>query len=717
MDADENADVNMEDVVDAQVDDAARNFPTPAELLQYQNEIDTIVRNNPAHTVSPAILRRMVQLLKLRWIPPRAIQRDTEPHDLAYLYYNVTFASRPAAARFNKSVWDYRSPIIRTLGWLNSRAVSQNDMDLAPLRETLTICFSCVDSYYYTLAGEFNVASCSTATAPIPAASWYGSGNAVLDYNFDVKKCKLTPFQQLLIAIMLRIQAMGLRRGISSEDRTLYTPILVDGLVDARGEPVESHAWKPHMTFEEFVMNECRFSSGQSWVLYTSMGARPNQIADYLAISCDFEFMPRVIADRHTFAFSNGIFIANSGKYGRFEPYLVENNQLNTRISSDVVAIKYFALPFLYDEYISYADPYNIPVDGIDHILADQHLDDEGPVDAYINSVLGPRPVSFFMWVAIGRMMYDLHEEDQWEIFNMIAGRGGTGKSSILNGVQAIYPKGEVAILSSNCEPNFPLQTLYSKLCMICYEVRDHFNLDQAIFQSCLSGEDVVIARKHLQAVVIQWKQPMMFSGNMVAFWNDNNGNMTRRTVLFRFEKRVKQMLADMTLLIRQHMPEMIFRANACYRRACELMNGQTNIQDSPYFPTVLRKNLEQFSAELNPVTAFLTSSEVRLHAKDFVLLKTLQTRYSEFVRGMGVSSSPPALTKMKITLADFGVSVSRVARRINNNSVPQDWCFGVTVFNVRSGEGSDGNRPADGQLFHMVGNAAIGPVGGPVRR
>ena len=54
-------------------------------------------------------------------------------------------------------------------------------------------------------------------------------------------------------------------------------------------------------------------------------------------------------------------------------------------------------------------------------------------------------------------MLYEVNERDGWQIIPFFKGKAGTGKSTILQCVERIYPTELVGIMSNNLEKKFEI--------------------------------------------------------------------------------------------------------------------------------------------------------------------------------------------------------------------------------------------------------------------
>jgi hypothetical protein len=79
-------------------------------------------------------------------------------------------------------------------------------------------------------------------------------------------------------------------------------------------------------------------------------------------------------------------------------------------------------------------------------------------------------PIEAQKWIFIfmGRMLHELNKFDQWQVILFIKGKGGTGKSCLLQICKAFFAAEDVAVLSSNCERKFGLSAIYDKFMFLC---------------------------------------------------------------------------------------------------------------------------------------------------------------------------------------------------------------------------------------------------------
>jgi phage/plasmid-associated DNA primase len=151
------------------------------------------------------------------------------------------------------------------------------------------------------------------------------------------------------------------------------------------------------------------------------------------------------------------------------------------------------------------------------------------------------------MYVMGGRLCFSVNDIDTWQVIPFLKGIARSGKSTLITKVfRKFYNADDVRTLSNNVEKKFGLSSIYDAFMFIAPEVKGDLQLEQAEFQSIVSGEDVSIAVKHEKAKSFEWTTPGVLGGNEVPNWKDNSGSVLRRILTWNFGKQVKD--ADPTL-------------------------------------------------------------------------------------------------------------------------------------------------------------------------
>lgn len=415
-----------------------------------------------------------------------------------------------------------------------------------------------------------------------------------------------TSFQKLLLFLLKRVYTLNLRK----YNDKLYQQTVVDapGVL-----PYRTHAWKVFSEIEDFVYGSVtKERDYDMWLNLTSAHTNVSAASNYLKLCRDFE-LPRLVPDRHVFAFRNCVYDADQNMVYAY-------NDPGSQIPPSLVAAKFFNIDFPIDHVDHLlVDWRNIPTNKLDQILDHQkipnqthvvtkrvrtvdasgiqHIEDVPVEDAPLLSV------KHWYYVFIGRMIYEIGEYDEWQVLLFIKGVAGSGKSTLGKIVSYLYDANDVGVLSNNIEHKFGLAALVDKLIYVCYEVKHDFGLDQGEFQCMVSGEQMAIPKKFETATSVAWKTHGMFMGNEIASWCDNSGSMSRRIILGLFNEIVTEGNPKLFAELQAEMGHILLKCNRAYREAAGAF-GTLDVWNvlPPYFA----ENRRKLRAETHALAFFL---------------------------------------------------------------------------------------------------------------
>lgn len=399
---------------------------------------------------------------------------------------------------------------------------------------------------------------------------------------------ELNSFQQLLIYLLHSLYSSNLRRHDACCYEQLYTP-----------EGYYTHAWVPKCTIEQFVHRATRKETNfDQWQNVTKCKGGLKSVAEYLTTCIDVQF-PDLVKSRSIFSFRNGVYDARGDRFYDYS---------NGDVPADFVACKYFDLLFdSVEELDSWYD--DIATPNFQAILDYQEF---------------PRDVSRWMYVMLGRLLYDVNDLDHWQVIPYLKGQACSGKSTILLRVcRNFYERGDVGVLSNNIEKKFGLAAFADKYMFVAPEIKADLQIEQAEFQSLVSGEDMSICRKYQTAETREWRVPGIMAGNETPGWTDNSGSITRRIVLFEFSKKVEDGDMDLGKKLGLEMARLLCKCNKAYHTAVRDF-AKENIWKNlpPYFHTT-KKDLTETT---NYLEHFLTNGplqfgrELCMPWKDFLV-------------------------------------------------------------------------------------------------
>jgi hypothetical protein len=325
----------------------------------------------------------------------------------------------------------------------------------------------------------------------------------------EAEQC--TPYQRLLLYLLNELKRQGMKRYKGKCCKQILHGVYL------------TRAWKPIMEIDEFVYTFTQKEDKYDmWKNLTSKAGNVKESISHLTQCKDVQF-PEIQKDRHVWSFRNGLFVGkewDGTKYiTRF--YRYGSPEFDT-LDPTIVACKYFDVDFNHHDEIHWSD---IPTPYMHSIFEYQHFEPE---------------VCNWLYVMGGRLCFDVNEMDGWQCIPFLKGIARSGKSTLITKVfKKFYDPDDVRTLSNNIEKKFGLWSIYDGLMFISPEVKGDLALEQAEFQSMVSGEDVSIARKNQKAISKQWNVPGILAGNEVPNWRDNSGSVQRRVVTANFSRQV----------------------------------------------------------------------------------------------------------------------------------------------------------------------------------
>ena len=100
------------------------------------------------------------------------------------------------------------------------------------------------------------------------------------------------------------------------------------------------------------------------------------------------------------------------------------------------------------------------------------------------------------------------------QVIPYLKGQASSGKSTILLRVcRTLYDKADVGVLSNNIEKKFGIGAFSEKFLFVAPEIKADLQMEQAEFQSMVSGEDMSICVKYQTAHTAEWKVPGIMAG------------------------------------------------------------------------------------------------------------------------------------------------------------------------------------------------------------
>ena len=297
-----------------------------------------------------------------------------------------------------------------------------------------------------------------------------------------------------------------------------------------------------------------------------------------------------------------------------------------------------------------------------------------------------PPEVQRWIYIFLGRMLHDLNTFDAWQIMPFLKGKAGTGKSAIGLVAKAFFELEQVGILSSNIETKFGLGALADAFIILCLEVKKNFQLNQAEFQSIVSGELIQLAVKNKDAFAKKWSAPGLLCGNEWASYQDAQGSIARRLAIINFKFPISEKDSNpnlLDLILSQELACLLVKCNMGYREQAMLKKGQDIWKILPVYFKQQRRMLQ---IETDPLWATIWDLNLFEHTPtgfvsfiDFqkeYQTKWKQIRATPFPEHLTNDKLEPALKEAKLTRA----MALRVDPGLGGDARMDDWIFGLRL-------------------------------------
>lgn len=422
----------------------------------------------------------------------------------------------------------------------------------------------------------------------------------------------LSTAQKLLLYLLDSLSELNWRKC----DEDCYSPIY-----NEYGN--YTFSWRKQLSIEEFVYKYTSkdYNFAQFQNATDSKGNLPFVI-DYLQNCNDSQF-PIIQKDRHIFSFKNGVYLTknfneDTGKY--FDKFVTFKEEVD--IPDSLTAAKYFD-QYFDDQSSKYDDWYDIPTPNVQKVL-----------DYQFDSNKDHHDICRWMYIFMGRMLYNVGDLDGWQVIGFIKGIAGTGKGTLLSyTIKKFYDPEDVGILSNNGEKQFGLMGFYDKYMFIAPEIKGDMSLDQADFQSMVSGEDVSVAVKFKKPEQILWKTPGFLAGNEVPEYTDNSGSLSRRLIIWQFLKKVSHKHSD-PMLNKKITHEMPLLIQKCVKGYLQAVNdwGKKNVWD--VLPKYFLDTRDDVAKVTNPFYGLVVvSGKLSFGINKFIKETDFKNEFNNFCR------------------------------------------------------------------------------------
>jgi hypothetical protein len=448
-----------------------------------------------------------------------------------------------------------------------------------------------------------------------------------------------TGFQNLLLYLL----DAAMEKKYRKSNGWLYEPIVVDGQ--------DMHSWQAVCEIKDFVYSLLRKETcWDQWKNATQNMKNVTSAIEYLT-NCHDHQLPTLVRQRGVYSFPNGVYIAEDDHFHDFKTAAKP-------LSDSVVSCKFIEQPF---------EPrdawHDIPTPYLDSIMAYQEW---------------PQEVREWLYALLGRMLYPLNKFDSWQVIPFFKGLAATGKSTIVLKVcKNFFDTVDVGILSNNIERKFGISAFYDKYLIVAPEVRNDLAIEQAEFQSIVSGEDVQVNVKHKKAFSVEWSVPGALAGNEVPSWADSAGSIQRRIVLFEFAKPVRN--GDMRLAdkLNDELPNIIQKCNKAY---LEKARKYSDANIWSVLPSYFASTRDALAQATNSIEGFLASPDVRVGDDQWCPLDDFKSALKDYEIKNSIPSRRYSNDLFVGPFEKLGLKICRDTRSYRGVDRYRDYVIGVDI-------------------------------------
>lgn len=361
-----------------------------------------------------------------------------------------------------------------------------------------------------------------------------------------------------------------------------------------------TRSWREVCDIHTFIIeNIDKGAHFDQWQNLTSSQSAIDHAVKYLENCRDPEFS-ELTPNRFWFSFRNGLLNVDRLE---FFPY-------KEAPAGQIVAVNYFDVDFRMDRTFEHVDETFMD----EPTVLDKILDTQLRSSPTIKSEADLQKVKYWIYVLLGRLLFPVGLKDNWQVIPFFCGKAGTGKSTLGEIMASVYRKEDVVVLQNKTDPTFGLSPLSKSILWMCLEVKRDFNLDQAAFQSMVSGEQVAIRPMYKEAFTINFTTPGLMCGNEPMSYIDNSNSVSRRVVMLMFFKSIESKEKD-PLLRKKFIAEMdimLYKIARSYKEAVEVHGHRDfwSLADAGIVPNYFLETRRSLMESTHPLATFLHSTD-----------------------------------------------------------------------------------------------------------
>lgn len=148
------------------------------------------------------------------------------------------------------------------------------------------------------------------------------------------------------------------------------------------------------------------------------------------------------------------------------------------------------------------------------------------------------------------------------------------------------------------------------------------------------------VAKKHKTACGVKWRVPGILGGNAVPGWEDQQGSIVRRILLFQFLRPVTEVDTFLPAKLLAEMPALLLKSNRAYLAARQHV-GTRSIWARGVLPAYFHRTRDEMAQIVNSMRGFLSSESVVYNPAYYCPLSEIQSAWTKWVVEQHITPRP----------------------------------------------------------------------------
>jgi len=214
-----------------------------------------------------------------------------------------------------------------------------------------------------------------------------------------------------------------------------------------------------------------------------------------------------------------------------------------------------------------------------------------------------------WFYIFVARLFFP-PANDSFQVIPYVHGLSNTGKSTIKDILTTLFRPGSVGTIDSSMEKVFGLDNFSNSEVILVSDAPQDMALALSAekFKQMVSGEVLNMPVKNKKSQIKQWTIPLMIMSNYLPNWGNENGAISKRLALFKFQNNIDEAKEDSGLknaIIEQELGPIINKALSYYNEVKYIKKGFKNIA-----PDYFKNTTSEYCESVDTLFSFLNQTD-----------------------------------------------------------------------------------------------------------